>query len=447
MKQLFLTFLCFVLGCAVFGQTEFNRAKADSLLTTLDAHHKVMGVVTVRHRGETVYTRSIGYRERAEGGTVPHSEQSRFRIGSVSKMFTSVLVFQLVEEGKLSLDTKLAEFFPQLPNATLIRIDHLLTHGSGLHNFTDDPSFTKLETKPQTQEQMLKRFAKPKPDFAPGIRHEYSNTNFVLLGYIVEKITGKPYAEVLQTRIAEPLGLKDTYYGGKTDLQKKECRSFTRVGDGWEQCTETDMSIPHGAGAIVSTPGDLGLFLEALFAEKLIKRETLDKMTEEQQGYAHGLLKFRFGKKTAYGHGGSIDGFRTQAAYFPKEELALVLCFNGMNYSLNTIAIGMLSIYFNQPYALPAMNTITLTAGQLARYEGTYAGAGFPLKITLKTADGILTAQATGQKAIPLDAVSETEFGNSTYGVVIQVTPGTGNKVQEFVLRQAGQEVTFNREK
>lgn len=440
----FITILSFFIAGIAFGQTDFNRAKADSLFTALESHHKAMGVVSLRHKGETVYTRSFGYRDTP---AQPLSEQTRFRVGSISKMFTSVLVFQLVEEGKLTLDTKLSQYFPQMPNADKITVENLLNHSSGLHNFTNDKSYGKLETKPQTQAQMLKGFSKQKPDFAPGSKHAYSNTNFVLLGYMVEKITGKPYADVLQTRIAEPLALTNTYYGGKIDLEKNECRSFTCVKDVWVTATETDMSIPHGAGSVVSTPADLSLFLEALFAEKLIKRETLDKMMEEKLGYGHGMFKYPFGKKAGYGHGGSIDGFRSEAAYFPAEDLSVALCCNGLNFSLNETMVGILSIYFNKPYTLPNMNRITLTPAQLARYEGVYAAAGFPLKITLKADEGILTAQATGQGTIELEASSETDFSNLTYGVRMRMKTEGNGKVNEFVMTQGGQELTFKRTK
>lgn len=443
MKKAIVTTLVFLLTGLAFGQTEFNRAKMDSLFTALESHHKAMGAVSIRCKGRPVYVRGFGYRETE---ALPNSELTRFRVGSVSKMFTSVLVFQLVEEGKLSLDSKLAEFFPQMPNAEQIRIENLLNHSSGLHNFTDDKVYSKLETKPQTHEQLLKRFAGQKPDFVPGSKHDYSNTNFVLLGYIVEKVTGKPYAEVLETRISKPLELTDTYYGGKTDLQKNECRSFIGQKDTWVISTETDMSIPHGAGSVVSTPVDLGRFLEALFAEKLLKRETLDKMLEVKGDYGHGIFKYPFGKKTAYGHSGSIDGFCTEAAYFPKEELTISLCCNGLSYSLNEIVIGMLSIYFNQPYELPDLKTVSLTPAQLGRCEGTYAATGFPLKITLKAEDGQLRAQATGQQPIIVYARTETEFSNPTYGVVMHMELD-GSKVTGFVLKQAGQELPFKRAK
>src|SRR5256885_547207 len=138
-------------------------------------------------------------------------------------------------------------------------------HRSSLHNFTNDSTYAKYMKLSSTEEQMVFVFAKMKPDFEPDAKAQYSNTNFVLLGYIIEKITQKPYPEELKERITSKLGLKDTYYGGKTNIKNNEGYSYSFDGN-WTRLPETDMSIPGGAGAILSTPTDLVKFIEALFA-------------------------------------------------------------------------------------------------------------------------------------------------------------------------------------
>ena len=430
-----------------FAQPVFNRAKADSLFDGLDRHHKAMGSVTVRENGVVVYDRSIGFRSAENGDTLPNDAQTRFRVGSVSKMFTSVMVFRQIEAGKLTLETKLSEFYPELPQAADIEISNLLTHSSGLHSFTDEKSYGKWATAPQTREQMLKRIKKLKPDFKPGSRYAYSNVNFVLLGYILEKVTGQPYAELLRTEIAEPAGLKNTYYGGKINPAAHEAFSYSFDGTRWVKSTETDMSIPHGAGAVVSTPEDLALFMTALFSERLLSKTSLDQMTKITLNYGHGIFKMPFHAKTAYGHTGAIDGFRAQAVYFPDEKVAVGFCADGFGYSINEIMTGVLSSCFDMPYTCPDFRVVTLTDAQLVLWEGVFSSPGFPLKITLKKQDGKLTAQATGQRAFALETVGEKEFRFIEAGIKIKSASAPGEKVKEFEFTQGGQKRRFTREK
>lgn len=446
MKQIFTAiFFSGVCGIAP-AQPAFDKAKADSLFDGLEKNDKLMGAVSIRREGVPLYERAIGFADKSATGTQANNGETRFRVGSVSKIFTSTLILGLVEEGRLSLDTKLSEFFPKIPDAQTVTIAQLLSHSSGVHNFTNDKSYVTYYTKPQTHEQMLRRFAKNKPDFTPGSKHDYSNAGFILLGYIVEKVTGKPYGEYLQERIVKPLGLKHTGYGGKIDPSQNQARSYERVKGAWAVTPETDMSIPHGAGAVVSTPGDLGMFVEGLFAGKLLKKETLDKMTTIRDGYGFGIFKLPFGEKTAYGHGGSIDGFRSQAAFFPKENLAVAFCANGLDYPQNDVLIGLLKISFGQAYTVPDFRTVAVASDVLARYAGIYGAENFPLKITLSVEEGKLVAQATGQAAFELDAVNDTEFAQTRYGIRIKMKVSSG-PAEGFHFSQGGQEFDFKREK
>jgi D-alanyl-D-alanine carboxypeptidase len=161
-------------------------------------------------------------------------------------MFTGTLVMQLVEEGKLTLETTLDKFYPEIQNAPKITIGMMLTHHSGLHNFTSDPVYMTYMLSPQTHQQMVARMALMKPDFEPGSKGQYSNTNFVLLSYIIEKITNKSYPELVKERIINKIGLKDTYYGVKTNTGNNEALSYMYDGK-WKKFVETDMSIPSGA--------------------------------------------------------------------------------------------------------------------------------------------------------------------------------------------------------
>ena len=305
-RATFATALLALGSLAAPAQT-LNTAKLDSLLDGLAAHDKLMGSLALSHDGQVVYSRAFGYAQLAP--KVPATPATRYRIGSITKMFTGVLIFQLIEEKKLALGTKLATFFPQVPNARDITIDQLLSHRSGIHNFTDDPAYVGYMTQPKTSAELLAIIAQPQPDFAPGAKYEYSNSNFVLLTYIVEKLTRMPYAQALQKRVFTKAGLKNTCYGGKIDPKKQEAFSYETSGGGWKLSPETDMSIPAGAGALVSTPTDLDRFLEALFGGKLLSASSLAAMQDVRDGYGRPCSRPRLARKRVTGTPGASTRF------------------------------------------------------------------------------------------------------------------------------------------
>jgi D-alanyl-D-alanine carboxypeptidase len=324
---------------------EFNKAKLDSFLNALTNHNKNMGSLAISVNGAMLYQKAIGYQQINNGIKIPATTKTKYRVGSISKMFTASIIFQLIQEGKLSLTTSLATYYPQLPNAEKITIGEMLSHRSGLHNFTSDSLYRSYMAKRQSEAHMIALFEKEKPDFNPDEKFEYSNTNFVLLGYIIEKITGKTYAEELKQRITSKIGLKDTFYGGKINSANDEAYSYTFNSE-WEQMPETDMSIPGGAGGIVSTPTDLVKFIEALFDGKLISQDNLEHMKTIKNNYGMAMMQMPFDNKISYGHGGAIDGFLSMLGYFPEDKLAIAYISNGVVFSTNDVMIGALSIYF-----------------------------------------------------------------------------------------------------
>jgi D-alanyl-D-alanine carboxypeptidase len=442
LKRSLLTPVLLCIFMQVIVAQSVNKAKLDSLFDILAAKDKSMGSVALSQNGEIVYQRSIGYSTISGTEKIHADQQTRYRIGSITKMFTGTMIFQLIQEGKLKLDTKLSVYYPQIPNADKITIGNLLNHHSGLHNFTNDPRLATYMYTSVTEEFMISNLAAGKPDSEPGAKAEYSNTNFILLGYIIQKLTHKTYAEALKQRITARLGLKDTYYGGKIDPKNHEAHSYTLKAN-WEQSRESDMSVPGGAGAIVSTPADLIKFIEALFSGKLINEENLNSMKTLKDGFGMALFVMPFYDKSSFGHTGGIDAFSSVLGYFPEEKLSYVYLSNGSDYSNNDIAIGLLSIYFNRPYTIPAFKTVTVTSAELDKYLGTFSSPQMPLKITFTKKEGVLMAQATGQAMFPLSPLDTHKFGYGAAAIVVDFeTDGTG-----FILRQGGGEFRFSKDK
>ncbi len=425
----------------VYSQN-FDKAKMDQLFDVLAQKEKAMGSLTLSKDGNVIYSRAIGYSSITAADKKPSTILTKYRIGSISKMFTSTMIFELVEEGKLKLATTLDVYFPKLPNANKITISNLLNHRSGIHNFTNDPAYLDYMAQPKTQDEMLAIISQNKVDFQPDEKAAYSNSNFVILGFIIEKITKQSYAANLKQRITSKIGLSNTYYGGKTNLNNNECFSYQFAGY-WKLMPETDMSIPGGAGAIVSTPTDLTKFIEALFSLKLVSQSSLNQMKTITDGIGMGIFQIPFYDQKAWGHNGGIDGFGSNLAYFPDDKLAIAYCTNGMVFPMNDVLIGILSIYYNKDYSIPSFSTVSLKAEDLDKYVGVYSSTQIPLKITITKDNVTLIAQATGQSSFPLEATEKDKFKFDQAGVKMEFDTAKS----EMTLKQSGGVYLFTKDK
>ena len=435
MKKLLLIFFITLFTATSFAQ-KFDKEKLDLYFQTLENNNKFMGSVALSENGKIIYTKAIGFSD-VESKTKPN-ETTKYRIGSISKSFTSALVFKAVEENKLSLDTKISKYFPNIKNADKISISNLLNHRSGIHSFTDNENYLSWNTQKKSEQELLKIIEDGGSDFEPNSTADYSNSNYVLLSFILEKIYKKPYSEILQEKIIKPIGLKNTYVGRKINLENNEAHSYI-FENNWIKETETDLSIPLGAGAIVSTPSDLLQFADALFNGKIISEKNLKLMETIKDDYGSGLFQMPFGAKKAFGHTGGIDGFSSNYGYFPEEKVAFALTSNGSNYTNNNIAIAVLSALFNQPYEIPAFKTFELPSADLDQYLGIYSSKDIPLKITVTKNDTTLMAQATGQSAFPLDASDKNIFKFDQAGIILEFMPA--NKT--MILKQGGKNYNF----
>lgn len=439
MKTIILTALLIGLSFGTVFSQSFNKARLDSLMNKLAEKNQAMGSLTISRKGVVVYSRAIGYSYISGNEKLPATSQTKYRIGSITKMFTATMVFQLIEDGKLSLTTTVDKFFPQLPNANKITISNLLNHRSGLHNFTDDQEYQTWMTQPKTRDEMLAIISKGRVDFQPDEKFSYSNSGYAVLGYIIEQVSKQSYAKYLSDRITSKIGLSNTYVGSKTDTKKNESVSY-RFSDSWEQAPETDMSIPGAAGAIVSTPADLTKFIESLFSLKLVSNSSLEQMKTLTDGYGMGMFQFPFYTKLAYGHNGGIDGFASTLEYFPEDSLALAYCTNGQVYPMNNIMIGVLSIYFDKPYSIP---TFSLKTEDLDKYLGVYSTTQIPPKITITKNAATLFAQVTGGPIFPLDPTEKDKFKFDPAGIILEFNPDK----DELTVKEGVNTFLFTKEK
>ena len=410
--------LCALIFTAGHAQTP-NKGKLDQFFNRLAEKNKAMGSLTVTKEGIVFYSRTIGYSHINSTEKKQVSEATRYRIGSITKMFTAAMIFQLVEENKLKLSDTLDKFFPQIPNAEKITLAQMLGHRSGIFNVTANPDFPSLKTQSKTRDEMVALIAKAKPTFEPGEKAQYSNSNYVLLGYIVEKAGGRSYEDALKQRITSKIGLKDTYVGtGYPDASKNEAFSYSFISD-WKQESDIHLSIPGGAGAIISTPNDLTKFIQALFDGKIVSKESLEQMKPRDK-YGLGINLYPIGGKTFYGHSGGMDGFRSLLLYLPEEKLSLAYTSNGVNYPLNDLVSGVFDIYWNKPFEIPTFETVAVSPEVLDKYVGVYSSPEVPFKLTITRDNSTLVAQPTGQPASSLEATAENKFKLESRGAVLE---------------------------
>jgi len=437
----FIAPLLLFFGMLLHGQTQEQIKKLDNLFDRIQANDLAMGSISIFSNGKEAYSRSIGYLDVANQ-TLANSSTA-YRIGSITKTFTAVVMMQLMEEGKLKAGTRLEEYFPQVPNSDKITVEHLLRHKSGLFNITEDEEFRTWMLLPQSREAMLKRIVKHGTLFMPAEKTAYSNTNYLLLSYIAEEIEGKFYAEIVKQRIINKLHLKNTFYGGKIAPENNQARSYVHSDAGWELTPETDMSVPMGAGALVSTPEDLNRFYWNLFEGNLVSQASLAKMKTVRDGTGIGLMKLPMDDYEVYGHGGGIDGFSSIAVHFPEEKITAAFIYNGSYYQIHNLLVGAMKITMGQEYELPEFSPpVALQPEELEKYLGTYSSPNLPMKINIFREEGTLIAQATGQPPVHLDAVGEDIFKADQLMLKLTFFPAE----DRMLLEQGGQKAELMRE-
>lgn len=322
-----------------------TKERLDSMFDALSTGNRSMGSICVSQDGKVIYCRAIGY-SAIDGHTrVAATDDTKYRIASITKMFTAAIIFHMIQEGKIDYSGTLDDYFPKLPGAKRITIEMLLNHRSGLHNIFDDGDFTSWKTIPRTKDEIVQMIGRFPLEFTPGAKAAYSNSNYILLGYIIEHEYKKSYRDVVQDWVISKVGLKNTYYGDRADLAKGECYSYV-YNNQWDRQPEADMGLLGAAGALVSTPTDLNKFIESVYENKFFKARHLKRMQEIRDGYGMGMYRFTFGDHTGYGHPGSIDGFNSVLEYFPDDKVAISYCSNGTITPVNDIVNGVLRIVF-----------------------------------------------------------------------------------------------------
>lgn len=420
-RSICLIFILLNLYCLSFAQT-LKVEKADQFFDILSEYDLAMGSIAISVDGVLQYQRATGYAKIDESQKIPATIHTKYRIGSVSKLFTAVILFQMVEEGLVSLEQTLDKYIPGVPGSNQITIRDMLYHRSGLPNYTEAPDYSEWRDEMQSKEELIRVISRMNSNATPGSEYDYSNTNYLFLSYIIEDVSRKSYEQELSERILSTVGLNSTYFENDPDTTRRESRSYKYSKFSWTQ-QKDDVAAHHtGAGALVSTPSDLITFVDALFSSDLVSAKSLEQMTSFIGEYGMGLFVYRFDDHVAYGHGGRINEYYTTLIHFPIQKLSIAYATNAMVYPRNDIMEGITRIWMNEPFTMPDFTSTDVNPNELDQYLGTYQSNGMQITvISKKVADQlVLETQGVDFEAIPFE---EHKFANMEYGYFFEFNP------------------------
>ena len=412
----------------------------DQVIQSYVAEHEFMGSVLVA-RGSQVLL-SKGYGSADLEWNIPNAPDTRFRLGSITKQFTAASILLLEERGKLNVQDPVKEYMPDAPAAwDKITIFHLLTHTSGIPSFTGFPDYARLEPFTTTSQELVARFRDKPLEFEPGSKWAYSNSGYVLLSYLLEKISGVNYEKFVSENIFTPLGMKDSGYDSNSAIIMHRASGYERHGNGFQNAGFINMTVPQGAGGLYSTTEDLLKWEQGLFGGKLLKAASLEKMTTPfKNEYAFGLGVTTTGGRKSISHNGGIEGFSTNMAYYPADKVTVVVLSNVQGPAPAAISGKLVALAYREKVELTSeRKEMTVDPKVLAHYVGTYRLApGADMLITL---DGNQLSEKLGpQLTFPIFPESETSYFLKVVDAQIEFEKDAGGAVTGLVLHQGGRD-------
>ena len=392
------------------GLAQSTDSRMDQVVQSFVSNKQFMGSVLVAKGSEVLLSK--GYGSANLEWEIPATPSTKFRLGSVTKQFTAAAILLLEERGKLKVEEPVKKYLPDAPAAwDKITVFHVLTHTSGIPSFTNFPDYASLRPFSTTAEKLVAHFRDRALEFEPGEKYNYSNSGYVLLGHLIEKISGESYEAFLQKNIFTPLGMKDSGYDSNSAVIARRAAGYSPGPNGPVNAGFIDMSVPHGAGALYSTTEDLLRWEQGLFGGKLLSAASLTKMTAPfKNNYAFGLQVNTVNGRKVFDHGGGIEGFNTHLAYYPEAKVTVAVLGNLNGQAPYQIATRVAALAHGETVTLQSeRKEITLDPKVMSRYVGAYQmGPGTNMVITM---DGNrLSSKLGNQNPVPVFAESETMF-------------------------------------
>lgn len=347
---------------------------------------------------------------------VPMQPDHVLRLGSITKQFTAVCILKMMEEGKLGLQDDLTRFLPDYPTGgKKITIEHLLTHTSGIQSYTNMPTFiSEMARKDMTPTELIDVFKNEPMEFDPGAQWNYNNSGYILLGAIIEKISGKTYEEYVDEHIFKPLKMENSYNGSNTRVIPNRASGYSNGEDGLVNAAYLSMTLPYAAGSLISTVEDLYQWNRAVFAEKIVSHESLKKAHTpfilndgSATNYGYGWVMEEFMGMRNITHGGGIFGFQTQGMYLPDADIYVAVFSNCNCKSPNSAANRLAALALGQSLEF---EPITLNAEKMAGYEGVFQIEDSEDKRAVFVEDGKLFTQRNEGQIFEIKPFSKDAF-------------------------------------
>jgi len=368
-----------------------------------------MGAVLVADGDKVLLSQGYGFAD--VEWNIPNAPMAKFRIGSITKQFTAACVLLLQERGKLNLSDPIKIYLPDSPATwDTITLYNLLTHTSGIPNFTGGPAWDAYKQTAHTPDETIALFRNRPLDFVPGEKFAYSNSNYILLGIIIEKVSGLSYEEFLQENILTPLGMIDTGVDRDAAILPERVQGYDPVPGGFAHALSASMTIPYAAGFLYSTTGDLLKWEQGLFGGKVLSACSLKTMTTPYKGdYAMGLFVMDAKHHGVITHNGTIDGFDDSLNYYPDKRLTIIVLGNVRNDIPDRLAEQLAKVAYGEKVVVTSdRRQVAVSTNLLAEYAGRYKSSSFALTIQLE-GDHLLSITPNGRK-VSLYPESQTNF-------------------------------------
>ena len=349
----------------ISSSNEIKIEKIDKLLNACAEYRQFNGSVLIAQNGKVIYKNGLGMANME--WNIPNEVDTKHRLASISKQFTSMLILQLAAENKLQLNIPITSYLGDYPKSSgdKITIHHLLSHTSGIPNYTSFPTYWEMMRKPHSPADITKLFADLDLEFTPGEKFNYSNSGYVLLGIIIENITGTTYEQALQDQIFTPLGMHDSGLENQKDVIPNKASGYNKFANIYEKANYINMSAAYAAGAIYSTVEDLFLWDQALYTYKLLPPKYMDVLFQahasawggQSYGYGWEVGKTNIGRTKerveSLSHGGVVNGFNTQITRIPSSKSSIILLNNTGGAPLFDMVSSILGILYDKPYVFP----------------------------------------------------------------------------------------------
>jgi CubicO group peptidase (beta-lactamase class C family) len=447
-----LAFACaFVCGMGAAQGTDeaAMKARLDQVAGSYTSSNAFMGTVLVVDGDRVLLDKGYGMADLE--WSIPNEPAAKFRLGSLTKQFTATLVLLLQQDGKLNINDPVSKYLPDSPKTwEKITLANLLGHTSGIPNFTGLKEFGVWKMSPHTPEEELAFFRDKPLDFEPGSQFAYSNSNFEVLGAVIEKVSGRKYGDLLRERIFDPLGMTDTGLDSDELILPKRAQGYMPGAKGIVLARSESMTVPWAAGSIYSTTGDLLKWEHALFGGKVLTADSLKLMTTPGKGdYGLGVFVANKDGLKVIEHGGGIEGFNTNLMYAPDRRIAVVVLSNVNGGAPDTMGSQLFDVVLGKAVVLPSeRKAVPIAREELSKFVGVYDLAP-TFSLTVAIAGDGLTVQGTNQPALPVIYLGVKDghprFFGAKPNAEIEFVPDASGAITSLVLHQGGHDMPAKR--